>query len=197
MENEVLIGGVEKREIGIVDYDPSWPDKFARHAGLIAEALGETALAIEHVGSTSVHGLGAKPIVDIITTVPDASDEDSYLPALMKAGYVLRVREPLWHEHRMFRTPARDAHIHIFSTGCPEIRRQLAFRDWLRVNEADRMRYEAVKRKLAAGDWPDMNAYASEKSEIVEEVTAKALEQANDMIPQRAADAFSGGSSVV
>ena len=175
--NEVLIGGIEKRAIVIVDYDPSWADKFKHHARIIADALGETALSIEHVGSTSVPGLGAKPIVDIIATVPDASNEGSYFPALIKAGYVLRVREPLWHEHRMFRTPALDVHVHIFSAHCPEIGRQLAFRDWLRINEIDRMRYEAVKRKLAAQDWADMNAYAQAKSEFVEEVIARALQQ--------------------
>jgi GrpB-like predicted nucleotidyltransferase (UPF0157 family) len=187
MEDEVLIGGIETREIVIVDYDPTWPAKFRRHAMIIGEALGETALSIEHAGSTSAPGLGAKPIVDIITTVPEAGSEDSYLPALIEAGYVLRVREPHWHEHRMFRTPGLDAHIHIFSRGCPEIRRQLAFRDWLRGDEADRMRYEAVKRKLASHDWQDMNAYARAKSEIIEEITAKGLEQADKGLSKLAA----------
>jgi GrpB-like predicted nucleotidyltransferase (UPF0157 family) len=180
MENEVLIGGVEKRPIVIVDYDPSWPDKFSHHAAIIRNALGATALSIEHTGSTSVPGLGAKPIVDINVEVPDSSDEASYLPALVNAGYVLRVREPDWHEHRMFRTQEKDVHIHIFSPGCPETKRHRVFREWLRANEVDRMRYEAVKRRLAEQDWPDMNAYAHAKSEIVEEIIAKALEQ-----PQR------------
>src|SRR5258708_40029415 len=122
MKNDVLIGGIETRKIVIADYDSSWPAKFKHHASIIADALGETALSIEHIGSTSVPGLGAKPIVDIITTVPDASNEGSYLPAMVKAGYVLRVREPLWYEHRMFRTPALDVHIHVFSQDCPEIK---------------------------------------------------------------------------
>ena len=177
MENEVLIGGIEKREIVVVDYDPSWPAKFKHHARIIGDALGETALSIEHVGSTSVPGLAAKPIIDIITTVPHARDEDTYLPALVKSGYVLRVREPDWHQHRMFRTPELDVHIHIFSPDCLETKRQLAFRDWLRVNDSDRMKYEAIKRTLAKQDWSDMNAYARAKSDVVEEITARALKQ--------------------
>jgi len=178
MENEVLIGGIEKRPIVIVDYDPSWPDKFDLHAAIIEKALGGAALSIEHTGSTSVPGLAAKPIIDIIVEVSDSSDEDFYLPALVAAGYVLRVREPDWHEHRMFRTPEKDVHIHIFSPDCPETKRQRAFRAWLRENEVDRQRYEAVKRKLADQDWPDMNSYAQAKSEIIEEIIAKVLDRA-------------------
>ena len=124
-----LIGGIEKREIRIVDYDPDWTRKFEMHARLIGEALGGSMLRIEHIGSTSVPGLSAKPIIDILVVVPDSADESAYLPRLEAAGYVLRVREPDWYEHRMFRTPEQDVHIHIYSAGCPEIQRNLSFRD--------------------------------------------------------------------
>jgi Uncharacterized conserved protein len=97
--NEVLIGGVEKREIVLVDYNPPWSEKFQKHAAILSRALGTKALAIEHVGSTSVPGLAAKPIIDIIVLVEDSGDEPAYLPALLTAGYVLRVREPDWHQH--------------------------------------------------------------------------------------------------
>src|SRR5262245_33053008 len=103
--NDVLIGGVEKRPIVIVDYDPLWPEKFRGHAARLARALGTEARMIEHVGSTAVPGLAAKAIIDIVVAVGDSSDEGAYLPALVAAGYVLRVREPDWHEHRMLRTP--------------------------------------------------------------------------------------------
>ncbi len=96
-----LIGGPEKREIKITDYDPDWPQKFEAHARIIADALGASALRIEHVGSTSVPGLAAKPVIDILVVVPDSSDESDCLPRLAAAGYVLRVREPEWNEHRM------------------------------------------------------------------------------------------------
>lgn len=137
-----LIGGVEKSEIKIVDYDADWPKKFATHAERIASALGGSALRIEHIGSTSVPGLAAKPIIDILVVVQDSADESAYLPRLEGTGYILRVREPNWNEHRMFRTPDRDAHIHIYSAGCPEIERKFAFRDRLRRNRDDRRRYE-------------------------------------------------------
>jgi len=167
-----LIGGAEKREVRIVDYDPGWPQKFDAHARVIADALGGSALRIEHVGSTSVPGLAAKPIIDILVVVPDSTDESAYLPRLEATGYELRVREPDWNEHRMFRTPERDVHVHIYSDGCPEIQRTLAFRDRLRLSIDDRRRYEQTKRELAAQEWPDMNAYAEAKTEVIESIIA-------------------------
>jgi GrpB-like predicted nucleotidyltransferase (UPF0157 family) len=169
-----LIGGIEKREIRIVDYDPEWPAKFERHARIITAAIGGPILRIEHIGSTSVPSLAAKPIIDILVVVPDSANESDYLPQLEAAGYVLRVREPDWNEHRMFRTLDRDVHIHIYSAGCPEIRRNLTFRDRLRSSAEDRSRYEQVKRELAAKDWPDMNAYALAKTEVIESIIAAA-----------------------
>ena len=165
-----LIGGIENREIKIVDYDPVWPETFERQRALIAKALGDAALNIHHVGSTSVPGLAAKPIIDILVEVKDSAEESTYLPALIATGYVLRVREPDWNEHRMFRTPERDVHIHIFTAGCPEIERNLLFRDRLRTNVDDRHQYEATKRSLAEEDWPDMNAYANAKTKVTEKI---------------------------
>jgi GrpB-like predicted nucleotidyltransferase (UPF0157 family) len=164
------IGGPERREIKIVNYDPDWPEKFETHARVIADALGDCALRIEHVGSTSVPGLAAKPIIDILVVVPDSADESAYLPALEAAGYVLRVREPDWNEHRMFRTLEKDVHIHIYSVGCTEIERVLVFRNCLRRNADDRRRYEQIKRELAAKEWPDMNTYAEAKTEVIESI---------------------------
>jgi GrpB-like predicted nucleotidyltransferase (UPF0157 family) len=167
-----LIGGAEKREIVIVDYDADWPQKFERHAAVIASALGGTARRIEHIGSTSVPDLAAKPIIDILVVVADSSDESAYRTRLEAAGYELRVREPDWYEHRMFRTPERDAHIHIYSSGCPEIERNLVFRDRLRRDGDDRRRYEQKKRELAANEWADMNDYAAAKTEVIESIIA-------------------------
>ena len=175
--NDVLIGGVEKREIVLVDYNPLWPEKFQKHAAILSLALGARALSIEHVGSTSVPGLAAKPIIDIIVQVDNSGDEPAYLPALLAAGYVLRVCEPDWHQHRMVRTPELDVHIHIFSIGCIEVTRQLAFRDHLRNNADARLLYESTKRKLSKEDWPDMDAYARAKTEMVEQITARGLQE--------------------
>jgi len=168
-----LIGGFEKRVIEIVAYDPRWSAKFQEHAGKIRAAVGEAALQIEHIGSTSVPGLGAKAIVDILLVVKNSADEASYLPAMEAAGYVLRVREPEFDEHRMFRTPERDVHVHVFSEGSKEIGRYLDFRDHLRANEGDRKRYEDLKRTLAKRDWENMDAYAVAKGELIEEMIAK------------------------
>jgi GrpB-like predicted nucleotidyltransferase (UPF0157 family) len=173
--DEVLIGSVEKRQIVLVDYDPRWLEKFQRHADMIARALGNRALLIEHVGSTSVPMLASKPIIDILVVVEDSGDETSYLAALVEAGYVLRVREPDWHQHRMFRTPEQDVHIHVFSAGCDEVKRQIAFRDRLRTNVDERLLYESVKQKLAKEDWPDMDTYAWAKREVVEQITARGI----------------------
>jgi len=173
--DEVLIGGIEKRQIVIVDYDWHWVDQFRKHAKILSQALGKKALAIEHVGSTSAPELAAKPIIDIDILVEDSSDEATYLPALVQAGYVLRVREPDWHQHRMFRTPELDVHVHIFSQSCVEFTRHLAFREHLRACPEDRLLYESAKRKLAREDWPDTNSYARAKSEIVEQIIARAL----------------------
>jgi GrpB-like predicted nucleotidyltransferase (UPF0157 family) len=178
--NDVLIGGIEKRQIVIVDYDALWPEKFQKHAAIISRALGIKALSIEHVGSTSVPGLAAKPIIDIIVQVQNSDDEPAYLPALLAAGYVLRVCEPNWHQHRMVRTPELDVHVNIFSPGCIEVTRQIAFRDHLRWSAEDRFLYQSTKRRLAKEDWPDMDAYARAKTEVVEQITARAFQKVAD-----------------
>ena len=167
VSNETSVVGIERQEIRLVEYDFSWPKQYRRHADSIAGALGEALICIEHVGSTSVPGLPAKPIIDIVVEVEDSSEESSYLPALTQAGYQLRMREPEWHEHRMLRTPELDVHVHVFSKECSEVARMLAFRDGLRESAQDRRRYEAIKRELAARNWPTMQDYADAKSDVV------------------------------
>lgn len=172
--DKVLIGGIENHPIVLVSYDANWPDRFEKHAQRIRAALGAAVIQVEHIGSTAVPGLAAKPIVDILLVVQDSSFEPDYLPALEQAGYQLRVREPDWHEHRMLRTPDRDTQIHIFSTGCPEISRHLIFRDRLRENAADRDEYEQTKRALAGQEWTDTNAYSRAKTDVIERIIAAA-----------------------
>ena len=132
----------------LADYDPGWPVLFARKAARIRAALGGRAVQVEHVGSTSVLGLAAKPIIDILLAVPDSADEQSYVPALA-AGYVLRIREPDWFEHRLFKGPDTDINLHVSTAGAAEIDRMLLFRDRLRANDADRDAYLQVKLDLA------------------------------------------------
>ena len=160
--------------ITLVEYDPAWPQHFAREAARIRSALGERALQIEHAGSTSVPGLCAKPIIDIVLVVADSADEPSYVPALEAAGYVLRIREPEWHEHRLFKGPDVNINLHVFSAGSEEIERMLLLRDWLRADETDRDLYAQTKRELAQREWRYVQNYADAKSEVVEAIVARA-----------------------
>jgi len=170
--DRVLIGGWESREITIVEYDPAWPARFAQERLRIA-VLGSVAKRIEHIGSTAVPGLAAKPIIDILVTVDDVEDEACYVPRLQACGYVLRVREP---DHRMLRTPARDVHVHVHVWRCggDDERRQLLFRDWLRGNAPDRDLYEQTKRELARRSWADTNYYADAKSAVIVAILERA-----------------------
>jgi GrpB-like predicted nucleotidyltransferase (UPF0157 family) len=171
-----LIGPVTPHNgpITIAEYDPAWPVLYSREATRIRTALGRTAVLIEHAGSTSVPGLAAKPIIDIVLAVPDSADEAAYVPPLEAVGYVLRSREPDWFEHRMFKGPDTNINLHVFTAGAVEIDRMLLFRDWLRVSDADRAAYLEVKRELAKRTWRHVQHYADAKSAIVEEILARA-----------------------
>ena len=163
--------------IEIVDYDPDWPRRFQAHSAKIGAALGDVALQIEHIGSTSVRNLGAKPIIDILLVVGDSADEESYCGRLEAAGYVLRIREPDFHQHRMFGTQNRDVHLHVYSAGCIEVTRHLKFRDQLRSSAECRRIYEECKRKLARDPWPNMDAYAQAKTDVIERIISQADEE--------------------
>jgi GrpB-like predicted nucleotidyltransferase (UPF0157 family) len=160
----VLIGGREPATITIVEYDARWPALFEELADRIRTALGDIALGVEHIGSTAVPGLAAKPIIDILLTVADVQDERSYLPPLAGAGLELRVREP---GHRMLRTPQRTAHVHVYEPDVPEVRAYRDLRDRLRSDPEHRELYAATKRRLARRSWADMNEYAEAKSEVI------------------------------
>lgn len=165
--------------IFLAEYTPEWQTLFAREAQRIYHILGNNALQIEHVGSTSVPGLCAKPIIDIILVVADSANEASYVPYLEAAGYTLRIREPEWFEHRMLKGPDTDINLHVFSQGCSEVDRMLCFRDRLRENRADRELYEQTKRKLAHRIWKDVQHYADAKSTIIQDIMERALAASN------------------
>ncbi len=165
---------VHNAPIQLIDYSAEWPALFAREANRVRATLGARVLMLEHVGSTSIPGLAAKPIIDIILAVADSADEPAYLPAMESAGYVLHIREPEWHQHRLFRSHDTDINLHVYSFGCPEIDKMLMFRDWLRTNDADRELYERTKRELAKQTWKYVQNYADAKTEVVEEIVARA-----------------------
>ena len=151
----------------LVEYQSIWPEQFQREAGRIQVALGSRALSIDHVGSTSVPGLAAKLIIDIALTVADSANEAAYVPDLEAAGYQLRIREPDWFEHRLFKGPEVDVNIHMFSRDCVEVERMIVFRDQLRNNDDDRHLYERTKRELASRRWKYVQHYANAKSEVI------------------------------
>jgi GrpB-like predicted nucleotidyltransferase (UPF0157 family) len=167
----VLIGGPEARHVVLAEHDPAWAARYQRERERIVAALGARALRVDHIGSTSVPGLAAKPIIDIDLSVADAEDEAAYVPDLERAGYVLRVREP---GHRMLRTPDLDVHLHVCALGSDWERRHRIFRDWLRNHPDDRQLYEDVKRSLADRTWSDMNDYADAKSDVVAAIMRRA-----------------------
>lgn len=171
------VGELQRLEgtIHLAAYDPEWPAQFERLAQTIRSALGDKVLLLEHAGSTSVPGLSAKPIIDMVLAVPDSADEASYVPQLEAQGFVLKIREPDWYQHRVLKTPEADANLHVFSLGCEEIGRMLAFRDWLRTHGDDRRLYEETKKELAARRWKYVQNYADAKTEVVEEILRRAL----------------------
>jgi GrpB-like predicted nucleotidyltransferase (UPF0157 family) len=160
--------------ITLVEYDPRWPALFEREQARIRRALGDGVVRLEHCGSTSVPGLAAKPIVDMVLEVRDSADEGSYLAPLEAAGYVLRIREPDWYEHRVLKGPDTNVNLHVFSHGCEEVERMLLFRDALRADDAERERYQRTKRELAARTWRYVQEYADAKSAVVEAIIARA-----------------------
>ena len=161
--------------VTLLEYDVAWPDLYRREEARIRHALGDRVLLIEHVGSTSVPGLAAKPIIDMVLAVADSSDETSYVPSLEAEGYVLVIREEDWFEHRVFKGPDTDVNLHVFSTGLTEIDRMIGFRDHLRTHDADRALYEEVKRNLASHEWEYVQNYADAKSDVVAEIMGRAF----------------------
>ncbi|MGY1935562.1 GrpB family protein [Nocardia gipuzkoensis] len=178
------VGDLQPYAVKVVleEYNPAWPDWYAEEEAVIRAALGAVALRIEHTGSTSVPGLAAKPLIDILLLVPDTTDEPAYVPALEAAGYTLRIRQPGWYQHRCLvrrvdTGASRDVNLHVLSpeSGAPEIERILAFRDRLRTHDSDREYYERTKRKLAQRDWKFVQHYANAKSAVIEEILGRVL----------------------
>ncbi|MEV6714439.1 GrpB family protein [Lentzea sp. NPDC051208] len=157
------------------EHDPAWAGWYAGEEAKIRAALGGRVVRLEHVGSTSVPGLAAKPLIDILLVVPDSADEDAYVPALVGAGYHLRLRERAWHEHRVLKGTVPDVNLHVFSPRCEELDRMLAFRDRLRAHPEDREEYERTKRELAARTWGRVQDYADAKTRVVERIILRAL----------------------
>jgi len=174
----VAPGGAPEIGIEVTDPDPAWPRQFDGLAGRIRDALGWRVLQLEHVGSTSVPGLAAKPVIDVDLTVADPGREQDYVPALEAIGFRLTIREPWWYGHRMLRAEEPRCNLHVFGFDSPELIRHRILRDWLRGNPADRDRYAATKRQAAS----DANAggehvmqYNARKQQVIREIYHRAF----------------------
>lgn len=167
---EVIVGKVDELndKIFLSEYDDNWPLLFDCEKKAILSVLPD--VQIEHVGSTSVPELCAKPIIDIIMLVDDSNNEETYLPALEKIGYYLRVREVNWYKHRLCNKKDSRVNLHIFSYGCIEAKRMINFRDILRNNPKALNEYANEKRRLAQMTWKYVQEYADAKSDIVNKI---------------------------
>lgn len=174
----VRLGGAptpHNAPIHLAPYDPTWPAQYAREEAKIRAALGDRALLVEHVGSTSIPGISAKPLIDILLAVANSANEDSYVSALTQQGYRLHLREPDWHEHRVVKGNAPVVNMHVFTIGSSEITRMLAFRDRCRAVPEERDLYQRTKQELVARTWRHIQHYANAKSDVVEAIIARAL----------------------
>ncbi|MBM0275478.1 GrpB family protein [Micromonospora sp. STR1s_6] len=177
-----MVGEAPKswQSITIEDYDPAWAARYAAARCSLTEALGDLILTTEHVGSTSVPGLAAKPIIDIDLLLEDTADESRYIPALEGIGYRLVLREPWWHGHRMLVGPAEDINLHVWPRGAPEPIRHRLFRDWLRSHPDDRELYAATKRSLARDTVHRAGDYSLAKNEFIDRILAGTFAEASE-----------------
>ena len=164
-------------QIYLAPYDPTWPAQYAVEAAKIRAALGDGAIALEHVGSTSIPGLSAKPIIDIVLCVADSADEDAYVPALTAQGYRLHLREPDWEQHRVMKGDDPMVNLHVFTVGSAELTRMVAFRDRCRTHPEELTLYRETKQALAGQVWRHVQHYANAKGEVVEAIIARALSE--------------------
>lgn len=178
IQKVIVNGNVEYNQtIQLNPYDEKWPALFEREKERILKILKDKALMIEHIGSTSVPGLMAKPIIDILLVVEDAGKEEDYMDDLYRHGYILRVREPDFENHHMFKGPDTDIHLHVFSKGSKEIEKYLLFRNYLRLHDDARELYENTKKELAKKTWKYVQNYADAKSEVVQKILSDAIQE--------------------
>jgi GrpB-like predicted nucleotidyltransferase (UPF0157 family) len=159
--------------IVIEDYDSAWADRFAAASSSLNEILGGQVISIEHVGSTSVPGLAAKPIIDIDLLIQDTAEESRYVPALERLAYRLVLREPWWHGHRMLVSAEEDVHLHVWPQTAPEPTRHRLFRDWLRSHAEDRDLYATTKRRLARDTAHQPGDYSLAKNDVIDDIYAR------------------------
>lgn len=171
-ENPWVSGKPKQETISVEPFTSEWSVQFAEERAKISQVLGENAHTIEHVGSTAVEGLPAKPVMDIDLIVKDPGQEESYVPALSLLGYELTVREPSWYSHRMLRREKPRVNLHVFGLDSPEHTRHILFRDWLRNHPEDRQ-YYAQAKLVSALDVKTVSEYNAKKQDAVRRIYRK------------------------
>jgi GrpB-like predicted nucleotidyltransferase (UPF0157 family) len=173
-----VAGAVPATGIEVSGPDPDWPRHYDDLARRIRKVLGWRALQLDHVGSTSVQGLAAKPIIDIDLTVADPGREQEYVPALETIGFHLVIREPWWYGHRALRAYEPRCNLHVFGFDSPELVRHRIFRDWLRGNRDERDHYAAAKRQAASeanAGGEHVMQYNVRKQQVIREIYQRAF----------------------
>ncbi|MGD1994348.1 MAG: GrpB family protein [Anaerolineae bacterium] len=162
----------------IVDYDPDWSAQYAAEADRIREVLGDRVVAVEHIGSTAVPGLGAKPIIDLVVGLRDLADAQDCIAPLERLGYeYVPQHEARMPERRYFHKGpprGRTHHLHMVEVTSGFWKRHLLFRDYLRAHPGVAREYEALKRELAGRHGADREAYTDAKTAFIERVVDRA-----------------------
>lgn len=171
-ENPWVRGKPEQVQIEVVAHDTDWFARFGVQKEQIQKVLCDVALSIDHVGSTAVEGLAAKPIIDIDLIIENPEDEISYIPALETLGYELTIREPSWYQHRMLKLHYPMVNLHVFGKDCPEHHRHLLFKEWLQTHSDDLADYAAIK-EIAKNNVNTMQDYNQKKQDVVRAIYQK------------------------
>lgn len=174
-ENPWVRGTPVPETAEIVPYSADWPRQFEDVRRRIIAALPQVAIAVEHIGSTAVPGMAAKPVIDVDLIVADPDREADYVPALAADGFVLSVRELTWYRHRMLRLEAPRVNLHVFGPACAEHARHVLFRDWLRDHEADRELYARAKRRAREGA-RTVESYNKNKKDLIRDIYRRIFE---------------------
>lgn len=176
------MGAEMSRPVIIVGYDPQWPTIYEEEKRRILDVVGNKVLCIEHIGSTAVTGLGAKPIIDIMAGVNDLADADELLPLLREIGYEDVTPEPgnpewyycLGKVYRGEKARLQNFHLHLMKFGSETWERHMLFRDFLRIHPEVAQKYDSLKRKMAAKHGFDREGYTKAKTEFIDSVVAQA-----------------------
>jgi GrpB-like predicted nucleotidyltransferase (UPF0157 family) len=165
-------------KVSIVEYRPEWRKMFETEKGLLQATLGKTPARIEHIGSTAVAGLAAKPIIDLMIGLEDFSIADQVVPKIEASGYeYIPKYETVMPFRRFFikeQGGIRTHHIHMVGIGGEFWERHILFRDYLRRNPGVAEQYASLKRELAKREWKDGNEYADAKTEFIRGIENKA-----------------------